>query len=94
MPPSRLSPLLQRIALLAFVLFVALSAVCALTEHWRRATFVLGGALCLLAVVRLTCDSKLLGVLAVRSRNFDVFFETVLGLVMVFLAVSVDSLGS
>jgi len=45
-------------------------------------------------VVRLTCDSRRVGVLAVRSRRFDACFTGLLGAVMAFLAFSVDSLGS
>lgn len=73
---------------------MVVSAVYALSEHWRRATVVLGAAMLWLAVVRLTCDSRRVGVLAVRSRHFDALFTTALGGALLFLALSVDSLGS
>ncbi|ANH23224.1 Uncharacterized protein CpE55_0472 [Corynebacterium pseudotuberculosis] len=73
---------------------VAISGVYSLTEHWRRATFVLGTALLWLAVLRLTCDSKVLGVLSIRSRAFDVMYASAVGGAMVFLSYSIDSLGS
>lgn len=92
--PSRLPRLIQWAMVAWFVLGVGVSGVYALTEHWRRATFVLGAALLWLAVVRWLCDSQVLGVLAVRSRRFDLTFSTLLGVAMVFLASSVDSLGS
>ena len=63
-------------------------------EYWRRATFLLGLALLWLTVVRLTCDSSRVGVLAVRSRRFDACFTGLLGATMAFLAFSVDALGS
>lgn len=64
------------------------------TEHWRRATFTLGVSMLWLAVMRLTCDSRVIGLVAVRSRRFDVAFTSVLGAAMMWLAWSVDSLGS
>ena len=47
-----------------------------------------------LAVLRLTCDSHILGVLAVRSQRFDALFTASVGTVMMILASSVDALGS
>ena len=92
--PSRLPRWVQWGFLAWFILGVVVASGFAFTEHWRRATFVLGASLLWLAVVRLTCDSRVLGVFAVRSRRFDVAFVTVLGGVMAFLAASVDALGS
>ena len=62
--------------------------------NWRRATFTLGAGLVWLSVVRLTCDSKVLSVLAVRSQKFDAIFTSVIGAFILFLSSSVDSLGS
>ncbi|GAB3699948.1 DUF3017 domain-containing protein [Corynebacterium nasicanis] len=92
--PARLPRWVQWGFLALFVLGVGLASVYSLTEHWRRATFVLGVSLLWLAVVRYTCDSRLVGVFAVRSRRFDAAFCTVLGGTMAFLAASVDALGS
>lgn len=92
--PSRLPRALQWAMLGAFVLLVVGSGIYAVTEHWRRATFSLGVAMLWLAVVRLSCDSKVLGVFAVRSRSFDATFTALLGAAMLFLSASVDSLGS
>lgn len=92
--PSPLSPRLQYGLVVLFVLGVVASGLFALTEHWRRASFTLGAALLWLSVVRMTCDSKVLGVLAVRSRHFDAIYTGIMGAAMVFLATSVDSLGS
>ncbi|PRQ11397.1 hypothetical protein C1Y63_06600 [Corynebacterium sp. 13CS0277] len=72
----------------------AASSVWALTDHWRRATFALGVTMLWLTCLRLSCDSRILGVLAVRSRKFDCTFTTTLGGLLVFFALSVDSLGS
>ena len=73
---------------------VVASGIWSGTEHWRRATFSLGVAVMWLGALRLTCDSKILGVFAVRSVKFDVAFCLVTGGLMTFLAASVDSLGS
>jgi len=92
--PSRLPRWVQWGFLGWFVLGVIVASVFAFTEHWRRATFVLGVSLLWLAFVRLTCDSRIVGVFSVRSRRFDAAFCTLLGGMMAFLAASVDALGS
>lgn len=93
-PPSRLPLWLQRGMVIAFVVIVIASGLFALTAHWRRATFALGVGMMWLAVLRLTCDSQVIGLFAVRSRRFDVTFCTLLGATMAYLAASVDALGS
>lgn len=92
--PSALPPALQWLAIGLFVVAVVVSGFYAVFEHWRRATLLLGGALVWLTVVRLTCDSSRVGVLAVRSRRFDAWFTGILGAAMAFLAFSIDALGS
>ncbi len=92
--PSRLPRGVQRAGVLLFVLGIIVAAGFLVTEHWRRATFTLGAAMIFLSVLRLLCDSRITGLLAVRSRRFDAAFTGVLGAAMMFLALSVDSLGS
>ncbi|AKK04948.1 putative DUF3017 family protein [Corynebacterium mustelae] len=92
--PSVVPRGLQYAAMVVFVIAVIASGVFSFTEHWRRATFTLGVALLWLSLVRITCDSKVLWVLAVRSRHFDAAYTALGGALMVFLASSVDSLGS
>ncbi|MDY3126518.1 MAG: DUF3017 domain-containing protein [Corynebacterium sp.] len=77
-----------------FVAGALASAVLSALEHWRRATVMLGAALLWLVLVRLTCDSARVGVFAVRSRKFDSVFSGFLGLLLIVLSISVDSLGS
>ncbi len=93
-PESRLPVWAQRAMAGLFVVGFVLSGVFAATEHWRRATFVLGAVMVWLALMRYTCDSRVIGLVAVRSRRFDALFCTALGATMMFLAGSVDSLGS
>lgn len=93
-PPSPLPLWAQRVMAGLFVVGFVASCLFALTEHWRRATFTLGAAMLWLAVMRYACDSQLIGLLAVRSRRFDALFCVGLGVAMMFLAGSVDALGS
>ena len=92
--PSPLPASVQWVAIGLFIAGVAVSGGYAIFEYWRRATFLLGLALLWLTVVRLPCDSRRVGVLAVRSRRFDATFTGVIGALMAFLAYSVDALGS
>ncbi|OEY13386.1 DUF3017 domain-containing protein [Corynebacterium sp. Marseille-P4321] len=92
--PSPL-PLWAQWAMVALLVAgVLASGVFAATEHWRRATFTLGAAMVWLAFMRVCCDSKVIGLVAVRSKRFDALFCTFLGAGMMWLAWSVDSLGS
>ena len=92
--PSPLPAWAQWVMVALFVVAFAASGLFALTEHWRRATFTLGAAMLWVAVLRLSCDSRRISLLAVRSKRFDVLFCTALGGIMMFLAWSVDALGS
>ncbi|MEJ6019002.1 DUF3017 domain-containing protein [Corynebacterium sp. H113] len=71
----------------AFIVFLGL-------ERWRRATFILGITMLYLAGLRQFLPDSLLGIMSVRSRNFDMWFNGCLGIGLVFLSVSVDALGS
>ena len=93
-PPSKLPLRLQQVMVGLFALGFVVATLFSVTEHWRRATFTLGAAMLWLTVVRLTCDSQVIGLLAVRSRRFDALFTTALGATMMWLAWSVDALGS
>lgn len=92
--PSRLPGWMQWLMIAGFCGLVLMSAAYGVFEFWRRSTFALGVAMLWLSVVRLTCDSSRVGVLAVRSRRFDAVFCAVVGAATAFLAASVDSLGS
>ena len=63
-------------------------------ERWRRATFMLGLTMMYLGVIRQFLPDSLLGVFSVRSKKFDLWFCLLIGGGMVFLASSVDALGS
>ena len=93
-PPSRLPLRAQQVMVGLFVLGFVVATLFAVTEHWRRATFTLGASMLWLTACRLSCDSQVMGLLAVRSRRFDALFTTATGAALVWLAVSVDALGS
>lgn len=92
--PSPLRAFTQRILVGGFVVLIVVASVLFVMEHWRRGTLLMGGALMYLAIIRWLVDSRLMGVLAVRSRKFDSWFTAILGLAMLWLALSVDPLGS
>ena len=91
---SPLPMAVQRAMGALFVVGFVLSGLYAATEHWRRAEGERGAAMLWLTVMRLTCDSRVIGLVAVRSRRFDALFTTALGAAMLWLSWSVDSLGS
>ncbi|MEV6071628.1 DUF3017 domain-containing protein [Nocardia sp. NPDC052001] len=62
-------------------------------DRWRRGTFFFGGAALLAAGFRLMLPTERVGVLAVRSKPFDVAWLTVMGSVIIVLAATINSLG-
>ncbi|WP_081706580.1 DUF3017 domain-containing protein [Nocardia sp. CNY236] len=62
-------------------------------DRWRRGALVFGGATLLAAVFRLCLPTVRVGLLAVRSKPFDVGALTLLGSSIMFLAVTIDTLG-
>lgn len=85
---------LQRSFVVAFAVAVGSFVVFLAMERWRRATFMLGMAMLALAFMRQYLPDSRIGIISVRSRVFDSLFCTLLGGGLVFLAVSVDALGS
>ncbi|MDY6049713.1 MAG: DUF3017 domain-containing protein [Corynebacterium sp.] len=92
--PSRLSRPAQWALMSLWLVVLAVAVVFILTSHWRRGIFVLGVCSMGLSVLRFLVDSQVMGVLAVRSRRFDAWFTLLTGAALVFLALSVDALGS
>ncbi|MFD7842118.1 DUF3017 domain-containing protein [Nocardia sp. NPDC004340] len=62
-------------------------------DRWRRGTFFFGGATLLAAALRLMLPTDRVGLLAVRSKGFDVVWLTVLGVAIIVLAATISSLG-
>ncbi|MET8422430.1 DUF3017 domain-containing protein [Nocardia sp. NPDC004860] len=79
------------ILLVAVVLVVAV--VFLAWDRWRRGTFFFGGGTLLAAALRLILPTDRAGLLAVRSKGFDVAWLTVLGGAIITLAATISSLG-
>ncbi|WP_405133396.1 DUF3017 domain-containing protein [Nocardia sp. NBC_01388] len=79
------------ILLVAAVMVVAV--VFLAWDRWRRGTFFFGGATLLAAALRLLLPTERVGLLAVRSKPFDVGWTAVLGSVIIVLAATINSLG-
>lgn len=69
---------------LAFVMF----------ERWRRGAFLLGVAAFAAAGLRAVLPERRARLLGVRHKTFDVAFYVVIGAVVLFLAISIDALGT
>lgn len=77
---------------IAAVILVAIVFV--LAERWRRGSFVFGVATLLAAGFRLILSDERAGLLVVRSKTFDVAALTAVGGAIVWLAISIDPLGT
>lgn len=62
-------------------------------DRWRRGALFFGGATLLAAAFRLCLPTARVGLLAVRSRPFDVATLTLLGAVIVTLAATISTVG-
>lgn len=79
----------------ALVMFgVIVAAALVLFDRWRRGTFVFGSALLLGAVLRALIPTARVGLLQVRGRPFDVAAMASAGALMLWLATSIDPLGT
>lgn len=80
---------------LALVLIgVAVSLGFVFVERWRRGAFLLGVVALGAAILRAMLPDERARLLGVRTKGFDVVFFTGIGVVIVWLATSVDSLGT
>ncbi|MDO4910070.1 MAG: DUF3017 domain-containing protein [Corynebacterium sp.] len=94
LPPSFLPTPVQWVGMAIFYILLVAVVLLIVLERWRRSTFTLGVAMVWLAVMRAACDSRVLGIFAVRSRFFDCIFNILVGAGLLFFSTSVDSLGS
>ncbi|WP_040521798.1 DUF3017 domain-containing protein [Gordonia araii] len=77
------------------VLFVVLVAgILVFVDRWRRGAFVFGGALAFGAVLRAFLPTSRAGLLQVRSRGFDVAALATLATVVLWMATTIDPLGT
>ncbi|MDN5757370.1 MAG: DUF3017 domain-containing protein [Tomitella sp.] len=78
--------------LIGLGLFVAIVLVA--VDRWRRGTVLFGLVTLVAAAVRLVMAPDRVGVLAVRSRLFDVAILAALGGLIIWLGLSIESLGT
>ena len=83
----------HHLPLLLVVAVLLVAVVFVVQDRWRRGAFVVGGATLLAAGLRACLPTARVGLLAVRSKPFDVGAYTVLGGIIVVLAATVSSLG-
>ncbi|MBP1162905.1 hypothetical protein ABIC28_000444 [Rhodococcus sp. PvR044] len=84
----------KNLPLLAVFTVVLVAVVFVLADRWRRGAFVFGLATLLAAGFRLCLPTERVGLLAVRGQRFDVGALTAVGAAIVWLAVSIDPLGT
>jgi hypothetical protein len=77
---------------LTFVLAAVTAGLAAVSQdYWRRGLLVIGTILLGAGLVRLVLPERLVGLLAVRSRPFDVTMLVVLGAGIVALTLTVPA---
>ncbi|NDK91971.1 DUF3017 domain-containing protein [Gordonia desulfuricans] len=85
---------LVQIPYLLVLLCVAVAAALVLFDRWRRGAFVFGSAMLLGAVLRGVLPPNQVGLLQVRGRLFDVATMASVGALVLWLATSIDPLGT
>lgn len=84
----------RSIPVVAVVAVIVVAVVLVLADRWRRGAFVFGFATLIAAGCRLCLGNERVGILAVRSRTFDTLSLAAVGSAVVWLAVSIDPLGT
>ena len=74
-------------ATVALIALVGMGLV--LTQHWRRGAVLLGVALLVAAVLRMTVPAERVGLLAIRGKAVDVLCYSGFGVAMVLLAATI-----
>ncbi|MGZ8179252.1 DUF3017 domain-containing protein [Williamsia sp. SKLECPSW1] len=74
--------------------FVVVAFVFVIVDRWRRGAFVFGAASLLASLLRALIPSSRIGLLQVRGRFADVVATGVAGGVIIWMAASIDALGT
>ena len=80
------------ILMVAAIFLVALMLVAA--GFWRRGAFLIGVGVGVAAVLRLVLSEDRAGLLVVRTRSLDFATMATISLVMVYVAYTIDPLGT
>ncbi|WP_373284110.1 DUF3017 domain-containing protein [Gordonia jinhuaensis] len=86
--------MLVQIPFLIVMCLIAVAAVYLLVDRWRRGALVFGSAALVAAVMRAVLPTSRVGLLQVRGRVADVVSLAVCGALVLWLATSIDSLGT
>lgn len=76
---------LNPVPLLAVLAVLGVAMVVLATGHWRRGSFTIGTAVLLAALLRAVLPARTAGLLAVRSRAFDVLLTLGAGVALITL---------
>ncbi|MEV0293358.1 DUF3017 domain-containing protein [Nocardia sp. NPDC050710] len=74
-------------------LVIVLAVVFVASDRWRRGALFFGGATLLAAAFRLCLPTARVGLLAVRSKPFDVAALSLFGSAIVMLAATISTVG-
>lgn len=88
------SRVLRAVPITVVLLIVAAGIILAVLGHWRRGSAAFALAAGVAALVRLVAPTRVVGVLAVRSRRFDVVFLALLAALLATMAVTVVDPGA
>jgi hypothetical protein len=83
----------SHLPMVVVTLVIVVAVVFVASDRWRRGAFFFGGATLLAAAFRLCLPTARVGLLAVRSKPFDVGALTLLGSSILFLAATINTLG-
>nr|WP_253647824.1 DUF3017 domain-containing protein [Williamsia deligens] len=90
----RIRWLLVQIPFALVALFVIIAFAFVVADRWRRGAFVFGGAALLASVLRALLPASRVGLLQVRGRFVDVVATALTGGLIIWLAASIDALGT
>lgn len=90
----RFRAVMVQIPFVIVVIFVAVAVVFLVLDRWRRGAFVFGAGALLAALLRAVLPTARVGLLQVRGRFFDVSAMVITGAAILWLATSIDPLGT
>ncbi len=79
--------LVRAVPITIVLAIVAFGLVLIALAYWRRGTVALAFAMLLAGLLRLVLSERVIGVLAVRGKAFDVGFYALVGAAMLALAI-------
>jgi len=91
---QRRRAVMAQIPFLIVIAFVLVAILFVVIDRWRRGALVFGIGALVAAVLRAILPASQVGLLQVRGRVFDVSAMAVAGSLILWLASSIDSLGT